>query len=96
MSNLIILTKTEFFSDVILKKNIYVYFLEHIKKQGEGEKKERHERFFKFVKNKFITIIDINVQQMVQRKETVEETVKTRVFAFGGTSSQTKRKLARR
>jgi hypothetical protein len=41
-----------------------------------------HERFFKFVKNKFITIIDINVQQMVQRKEIVDEIVKTKSLCF--------------
>jgi hypothetical protein len=77
---------------MLYSKKIYTHFLEHIKKP----RRRRPERFLKFVKNKLITIIDINVQQMVQRKETVEETVKTRVFAFGGTSSQTKRKLARR
>jgi hypothetical protein len=67
-----------------------------LKKKKKRRRRRKHERFFKFVKNKFITIIDINVQEMVQRKETVEETVKTRVFACGGTLSQTKRKLARR
>jgi hypothetical protein len=40
MSNLTILTKTEFFSDVILKKYIYAYFLEHIKKTRRRREEE--------------------------------------------------------